>query len=269
MVADVIRLESRLKNKSQLPDPTPGIAGVLTLCALNGLFLIDAAWHIWAVASGSAEFTLVSKLLLGLTLAVLLRHQLKRQLPINVLVAILFCMIGDVLLEPLDLNYADMSGDRPVHFVLGVLCFCIAYAHLARYYLTLVPHCLSLIKAQPWPLVTNLVITLAVLIWMTVSNQAPAYLLVVLWVYSPVVVGAATLAVYTQSRLDLLPFLALVVGSNMIVFSDTIIGLTVFTKISMPLLSNPVWILSTYALGIFLVFNAIIQIEKRSFPATR
>jgi hypothetical protein len=211
----------------------------------------------------------VSKFFLCFILAVLLMQQLGHRIPITILSAVLFCMSGDVLLQPLDLDYTDMSGDRPVHFILGVVCFCAAYVQLARYYLSLNPEWAARIKAQPWALVVNVLVTLTVLVWLTVHNQAPSYLLIVLWLYSPVVIGAATLAVYVRGNVGALPFLALVIGSNAIAFSDTIIGLTVFAKVAMPFLSNPVWILSTYILGIFLVFNAVILIEKRAALAIR
>ncbi|PRC95108.1 lysoplasmalogenase family protein [Solimicrobium silvestre] len=229
---------------------------------LNLLFLLDAIWQIWALATHHTDQTLISKFLLCFILALLLSQQLANKLPLKILAAVLFCLAGDILLQPLDLNYADMTGTRPINFVLGVLCFCAAYGNLARYYLALNPDWREDIKAQPLPLVANILITLAVLIWITLNNQAPAYLLLVLWLYSPIVVGAATLAVYTRSKLQFLPYLALVLGSNVIVFSDTIIGLTAFVGVTMPWFSNPIWILSTYILGIFLVFNAILCIEK-------
>jgi hypothetical protein len=261
MVAEVIKFK---RQKPSSHNATP-----LSFWVVNLVFLLDAVWHVWGLATNHNEFTLVSKFLLGFTLALLLKQQLRQQLPVNILIAILFCLAGDVLLQPLDLNYADMSADRPVHFILGVICFCVAYGHLMLYYMDLNPGWLVQIKTQPWPLLVNLTVTLSVLIWMTFHNQAPAYLLIVLWLYSPIVVGAATLALYTRANLSLIPFLALVAGSNAIVFSDTVIGLTVFAKISMPGLSNPVWILSTYILGIFLIFNAVLAIEKRSACAIR
>jgi len=229
----------------------------------NLLFVADAAWHIWALASGHTEYTLISKFLLCFILAILLKQQLGNRLPVTVLVAVLFCLVGDVLLQALDLNYADLSGERQVHFILGVLCFCVAYGQLALYFLRLNPDCLTQIRTHPGILLFNVFITLAVLIWMTLHNQAPAYLLIVLWLYSPVVVAAATLAAYTQTALRLPLYLMLIAGTNVIVFSDTVIGLTVFAKMTMPVLSNPVWILSTYMVGIGLVFNAVIQIEQK------
>jgi hypothetical protein len=262
MVAEVIRLRSKQRRqKGLLKDLLP-----LSYWMLNLAFLLDASWHVWALATNHTSYTLISKFLLGFTLAVLLKQQLREKLPLTILIAILFCLAGDILLQPLDLNYADMSGDRPVHFMLGVFCFCVAYGNLMRYYLELNPDWSDDIKTQPWPLAVNVTITLVVLIWMTLHSQAQPYLLYVLWLYSPVVVGAATLAIYTRRSASLRPFLALVAGSNVIVFSDTVIGLSVFDKISMPWLSNPVWILSSYIAGIFLIFNAVIFIEKRAAP---
>jgi hypothetical protein len=261
MVADVIKLKNKAKSKRPAPGAvTPSLN--LNYGLLNGLFVLDACWHIWALATNHTELTLISKFFLGFTLALLLRFQLQNKLPATVLIAILFCLAGDVLLQPLDLNYADMNGERSIHFVLGVVCFCVAYGHLARYFLSLNPNCIADIKAQPWVLIFNVLITLVVLSWMTVHNQAPTWLLAVLWVYSPVVVSAATLATYARGYVSFWPYLALVAGSNVIVFSDTIIGLTAFAHISMPWMGNPVWILSTYIVGIFFVFNAIIFIEK-------
>jgi len=260
MVAEVIKLRSKQRRQKGLSkDALP-----LSYWMLNLAFLLDASWHVWALATNHSGYTLISKFLLGFTLAVMLKQQLSERLPLSVLIAILFCLAGDVLLQPLDLNYADMSGDRPTHFILGVFCFCVAYGHLMRYYTELNPEWSDDIKAQPWVLAANLVLTLVVLVWMTLHNQAQPYLLYVLWLYSPVVAGAATLAVYTRRNVSLWPFLALVAGSNVILFSDTVIGLTVFDKISMPWLANPVWILSTYIAGIFLIFNAVIFIEKRA-----
>lgn len=229
----------------------------------NFLFILDAIWHMWALVAGRTDQLLTSKFFLCFILTILLLQQLGNKLPVKILTAVLFCLVGDVLLQPLDLNYADLSGIRTDHFVLGVLCFCLAYGNLARYYFQLNSTCWLDIKAKPWVLIVNGLITLAVLIWITLHNQAPTYLVIVIWLYSPIVVGAATLAVYTRNRVNFLPFIALVIGSNIIVFSDTIIGLTAFVKITMPWFSNPVWILSTYIVGIFLVFNAIICMEKR------
>lgn len=256
MVAEVIKLKrQRPLSDNALP---------LSYWMLNLAFLLDAVWHVWALATNHTGFTLLSKFFLGFTLAILLKQQLKHQLPMCILIAILFCLAGDMLLQPLDLNYADMSNDRPLHFILGVFCFCVAYGHLARYYLDLNPDWFDDIKAQPWILVLNLFVMLIALLWMTFHNQAPAYLLCVLWLYSPIVVGIATLAAYTRSNASLWPFLALVAGGNVIVFSDAIIGLTVFMHITMPWFGNPVWILATYITGLFFTFNAIIHIEKHT-----
>ncbi len=261
MVAEVIKFK---RHKPLSVPATP-----FSFWLVNGVFLLDAAWHVWGLATNHSNFSLASKFLLGCTLAVLLKQQLKQQLPLNILIAILFCIVGDVLLQPLDLNYADMGADRPLHFILGVICFCVAYGHLVLYYMNLNPGWLDQIKKQPAPLAANLAVTLLVLVWMTLHNRAPAYLLIVLWLYSPIVVGAATLAMYARAAVSVAPFVALVVGSNALVFSDTIIGLTVYTKMAMPWLSNPVWILATYILGIFLIFNAVLVIEKRSAPSIR
>jgi YhhN family len=266
MVADVIKL----KNKVRAKGPVPGQAMPqlnLSFRVLNGVFLLDAIWHIWALATNHTDFTLVSKFFLGFTLALLLRIQLQKKIPMTVLIAILFCLAGDILLQPLDLNYADMSGDRPVHFLLGVICFCVAYGHLARYLMDLNPGWRADIRAQPWVCVLNVLITLVVLVWMTMHNQAPTWLLAVLWIYSPIVVGAATLATYLRGHVGFWPCLGLVAGANVIVISDTMIGLTAFTHVTMPWISNPVWILSTYIIGIFCVFNAVILIEKSALSA--
>ena len=227
---------------------------------LNLLFMLDAIWHLQALTSNQPDQALISKFLLCFILLILLAKQLGKKAPLSIITAVLFCLVGDVLLQPLDLNYADMSGMRPVNFVLGVLCFCMAYGNLAWYYFQLNPNCLSEIKAKPGILLANLVLTLAMLVWMTLHNSAQAYLLVVVWLYSPIVVGAATLAFYTRDKINFLSFIALVLGSNIIVMSDAIIGLTALVNIKMPWLGNPVWILSTYILGIFLVFNAIVSI---------
>lgn len=261
MVADVIKL-NKIKHRRRQGRTAPQHAMTLAYWALNGVFLADATWHCWALATNHSSTTLISKFFLGFTLALLLKQQLRDRLPTTVLIAILFCIAGDILLHPLDLNYTDMSADRPVHFILGVICFCVAYGHLARYFMDLNPEWRSAITAQPWALIFNCMVTLVVLLWMTLHSQAQSYLLAVLWLYSPIVVGAATLATYTYARVRLLPFLALLVGMNLIVISDTIIGLSVFARISLPWLSNSVWILSTYIAGIFLVFNAVIYIEN-------
>ena len=96
------------------------------------------------------------------------------------------------------------------------------------------------------------------------AYQAAPYLLLVLLIYSPIVVGLATIAFYVRGRITSPPYIALLIGCNSIVFSDTLIGLTAFAKLTFPLAPNPVWILSTYIVGIFLVFNAVIFIEKQS-----
>jgi hypothetical protein len=59
----------------------------------------------------------------------------------------------------------------------------------------------------------------------------------------------------------------LAAGCNIIVLSDTFIGLTVFPKMAMPWVANPLWILTSYALGIVLIFNAVIFIEKSRLAA--
>ena len=258
--------------KSMKPPMKSGIArhlsvptrpSALSFWLFNSLFFLDGCWHVWAVFHNHAELTVISKFLLCLLLVMLLIRELGDQLPSNILIAVLFCLTGDVLLQPLDLNYADMSGIRPNQFIVGVVCFCFAYGHLARYFLDLNPDWRNDIKNKPAPCCFNVVMTLIVLGWMTFYNQAPVYLLVVLWIYSLIVVGMATLSMYLYGKVGLWPFLALVAGTNALVFSDTVIGLTVFVKIAMPWLANPVWILTAYILGIALVFNATIFIEKR------
>ncbi len=255
------------------PTPTSGVApNVPVATALpghafwlfNSLFGLDGGWHIWAITHDQSGPALISKFLLCLLMALMLKRELGQRVPATILVAVLFCLTGDVLLQPLDMNYADMSGSRPGQFVLGVVCFCLAYGHLARYFLDINPDWRNDLRRRPVPAGVNVMVTLLVLGAMTLYNRAPVYLLPVLWMYSPVVVGMATLTLYLHNRTGLLPFLALVAGCNALVFSDTLIGLTVFVKMTMPWQPNPVWILSTYMLGIGLVFNAIIFIEKRA-----
>ncbi len=233
----------------------------LSYLGLNLLFILDAAWLLWAIASAHVEQTLPAKFLLCFILWQLLSRHIKLQ-PV-LLTAVLFCLCGDVLLQPLDMNYTDLGNWRWLHFVLGVLCFCCAYGSLGCYYLKLNPDWRAHMRAQPATLLLNSLVTVPVLLWMSCYNQASPYLLLVLWLYSPIVVGSATLAMYTRKAIPVLPWVILLVGSNCLIISDTAIGLTAFTHTTLPWMSNPLWILSSYILGIFAVFNAILLIERQ------
>ncbi len=234
------------------------------LLGFNAVFLIAAAWQIHALLNDLSNQAFISKFSLCFLLFFLLIDQLGKSAPLNIVISVLFCLIGDVLLQPLDMDYTDLADARQFHFILGVLSFCIAYGSLARYLMSLNPSWRAAIKAQPATLILNSVASLAVLVWIALNNQAAPYLLLVLLIYSPIVVGLATIAFYVRGRITSPPYIALLIGCNSIVFSDTLIGLTAFAKLTFPLAPNPVWILSTYIVGIFLVFNAVIFIEKQS-----
>ncbi len=232
---------------------------------INLIFALVAIGHVWSVATGHGELAVLSKMMLSLSMAALLRQQLKDAIPITIWTAVLFCLCGDVLLQPLDTDYANMEHGRDVNFFAGIVCFILAYGNLVRYLLQLVPDWRHRVRAQPLPLMLNVAVTIGLLTWMTCYNRAESRLVPVLWLYSPVVVSCATLSVYVRGAVQIVHWVMLAAGCHIILLSDTLIGLTAFPQVVMPWWSNPVWILSSYALGIVLVFNAVVAIQKSRF----
>lgn len=231
---------------------------------LNCLFVADATVHVVTLANGQTGCAVLTKLLLCLLLALQLSCRLGSRVPATVWTAVLLCATGDVLLQPIDADYTDLRGDRAQHFLGGVLCFSIAYAQLIRYLLHRTPDWRARMRQQPVPALVNTALCLGVTTLLSCTSKASPALVAVLWLYSPVVVGLATLSVYVRGTMSRRAWRALVTGCNVIAVSDTLIGVTVFPQLRLPFPGNPAWIVGSYAVGIFLICHAVIAAESPS-----
>ena len=208
---------------------------------LNFLILVSALVAILLDYQGSAWYMALKPLTTILViLLVVLTKNTQLTYKRTLLIALCFCLLGDVLL--LD----------PDYFVFGLGSFLIGHLLFARGFITL-----GGFQKNGMALIVLLIFGIALYAWLypdlgPLKYPVAAYVLVIL--------SMAWLGISLYLKNKIKPYALIAVGVVLFMFSDSMIAVN---KFKTPFALSGVVILSTYWLAITLIANAGVRFSKK------